>query len=135
MSDATRSLPPGSQTAAAGYVPSRTIEPSLSGSGMAWQRSGGEKDMPWSVEIMRMRLCLPCVLLSQGVGLQQCALPFESSESRPNNCVNGAAEGGEQTQRSRQQASGHSCIGASYSSRIPSSNCSALAAGGTSSAC
>ena len=30
-----------------------------------------------------MRLCLPCVLLSHGVGLQQCALPLESSESRP----------------------------------------------------
>ena len=54
----------------------------MSGSGIAWQRSGGEKDMPWSVEIMRMRLCLPCVLLSQGVGLQQCALPFESSEKQ-----------------------------------------------------
>ena len=54
----------------------------MSGSGIAWQRFGGENDMPWSVEIMRMRLCLPCVLLSQGVGLQQCALPFESSEKQ-----------------------------------------------------
>ena len=58
-----------------------TIEPSLSGSGIEGQRLGGENVMPKSVDVIKMRPCLPFMLLSQVVGLQQCAMPLASSDN------------------------------------------------------
>ena len=66
-----------------------------------------------------MRLCLPCVLLSHGVGLQQCALPLESSESSRAGCVRATAESDEQTgSAAKTQRSEASVIGASAHSGI-----------------
>ena len=36
---------------------------------------------PKSVDVIKMRLCLPFMLLSQVVGLQQCAMPLASSDN------------------------------------------------------
>ena len=107
-------------------IPSITIEPSLSGSGIETQRSGGEKLMPKSVDFIRMRLCLPFMLLSQVVGLQQCAIPLESSDMSKHLDEN-------------TRGSNFSCqLGdwdQTYSSRNPSSNCWEPAADDKSCAC